>query len=164
MNDIGLKFEFNGKKYTSEAKGWVKLPDGTQLKVTATDTDGNATVEKNGKKNVADADIATATEVVAPEPEVKTEPEVKPEDVKPAEPTLADLKARWEAATAAIKAAGDERDATEPLIAAALVKAGEGKKEKPSVRLGGDYYKAQRSKSGSTPPKLIKLGSTGEVL
>lgn len=158
MNDIGLKFEFNGKRYTSDAKGWVKLPDGTQLKVTGTDGDGNATVEENGKKNVADTDIATATEVVTPEPEVK------PEDVKPAEPTLADLKARWEAASAAIKAAGDERDATEPLIAAALVKAGEGKKEKPSVRLGGDYYKAQRSKSGSTPPKLIKLGATGEVL
>jgi hypothetical protein len=158
MNDIGLKFEFNGKRYTSEAKGWVKLPDGTQLKVTATDTDGNATVEKNGKKNVADADIATATEVASPEPEVK------PEDVKPAEPTLADLKARWEAASAAIKTARDEQDATEPLIAAALVKAGEGKKEKPSVRLGGDYYKAQRSKSGTTPPKLIKLGATGEVL
>jgi hypothetical protein len=157
MSDINLKFEFNGKRYTSDAKGWVKLPDGTQLKVTGTDGDGNATVEKNGKKNVPDGDVALASEVVP-------EPEAKPEDVKPAEPTIADLKARWEAAAATIKTAAADRDAVEPLIAVALVKLGEGKKEKPSIGLGGDIYKAQRSKSGGAPPRLVKLGSTGEVL
>lgn len=164
MNDtINLKFEFNGKRYTSDAKGWVKLPDGTQLKVTATDGDGNATVEKNGKKNVPEGDVALATEAV-PEVESKTEPEAKPEDTKPAEPTIADLKARWEAAATTIKTATADRDAVEPLIAAALVKLGEGKKEKPSIGLGGDIYKAQRPKSGDAPPRLVKLGSTGEVL
>jgi hypothetical protein len=164
MSDtINLKFEFNGKRYTSDAKGWARLPDGTQLKVTATDGDGNATVEKNGKKNVPDGDVALASEVV-PEPEAKTEPESKPEDAKPAEPTIADLKARWEAAAATIKTATAEREAVEPLIAVALVRLGEGKKEKPSIGLGGEIYKAQRSKSGGAPPRLVKLGSTGEIL
>lgn len=164
MNDVKLKFEFGEKKYTSDLKGWVRLPDGTQLKVTATDGDGNATVEKNGKKGIADADIAVATEVVTPEPEVKTEPETKPEGVQPTQPTLADLKTRWEAAAAAIATAKADQEAVEPLIAAALVKAGEGKKEKPAVRLGGDNFKAQRSKDNSAPPKLIKLAPVGETL
>lgn len=162
MND-NLKFEFGGKRYTADPKGWVRLPDGTQLKVTATDTDGNATVEHRGKKNVPEGDIATATEVVTPESDVKTEPDAKPED-KPAEPTLADLKARWDAAVAAIAAAQDDQKATEALIAAALVKAAEGKKEKPAVRLGIDNFKAQRSKDNSAPPRLIKLAPVGEIL
>jgi len=161
MNSIKLKFEFGGKMYEADAKGWVKLPDGTQLKVTAMDGDGNAIVEKNGKKGIADADIAAAIEVVAPEPEVKTEPETKPEGVQP---TLADLKARWEAAVSAIATAKADQEAVESLIAAALVKAGEGKKEKPAVRLGGDNFKAQRSKDNSAPPKLIKLAPVGETL
>lgn len=164
MNSIKLKFEFGGKTYEADAKGWVKLPDGTQLKVTATDTDGNATVEKNGKKGIADADIAAATEVVAPEPEVKTEPETKPEGVQPTQPTLADLKVRWEAAVAAIATAKADQEAVESLIAVALVKAGEGKKEKPAVRLGIDNFKAQRSKDNSAPPRLIKLAPVGEIL
>lgn len=147
---IHLKFDYEGKKYTAEPAAFVRLPDGTQLKVLSTDGDGNATVEKNGKKNPES--VSTASEVNSSQ-EVSEAPPL----------TLTDLKTTWETRDGGISEMRKAQDATEGAIAAALLGIPRKRTDPtPTIMLGGRRFKAQKGRDGN-PNKLVPVADVSDA-
>ena len=146
MSDIKLVFEYDGKRWTAEPAPYVKLPDGTQLKVIKSDADGNAEVKLDGKKGVQASD---ASEIAA----------------KPAEATgLASLSesaivAEWQKRNAANDAAQRASEGTETalrevesVMASRIIAAG---KNAVAVLPGGIRVKARNTVGGA---RLARIG------
>lgn len=159
-----MRFEHEGKKWTADAAAYVRLPDGTLLKVTgAADGDGNVPVATTTKKNVQDAAQATETqgEDVGSGP---TPPSPTAEDETRARITA--LKGKWAASMADIEAKEQEaitlrealRTGIESELAEALLSLPKKKADQPhKVRLGENRYKAQQSRDKSERPTLAPV-------
>lgn len=74
------------------------------------------------------------------------------------EMTLAQLKAAYEDANDRSEVAALERNDFGTKIAAAMAKAGEGRKSKPTITLGGVRYRVTKPRDGAAP-ELMKVPS-----
>lgn len=162
---IKLRFEFEGKMWTAEPAPYVRAA-GVQLKVTATDADGNAVVKPDAKKGVQ---CNEATEVVqGPTPEateVVQEPTPDQDTGTTTKAAVASLKAQWEEAAAKVTAAQAEQSNLETKIASALLAIPRKKAEPHTpVLLGGTLYRAQRARKTGEAPSLVQVPSVGAAL
>lgn len=143
------RFTFEGKNYSAVPASHVRIGD-TVLRVVKTDADGNAEVEAepNKKKH---AGAVEATEDAAPEADKKPEGG----DAKPS--NLPALKAAWAEKEAEKDRVRAEQAAIETNIAHELVRLKGARGDVPTVMLGENRYKAQKTKGDATKVNLVKF-------